>query len=572
MATIPRHIIETRLDTGSAPAQMGTIALSGPGAISAPQLQPRSLQAPFYETPVDEVGPVVTKQALQNFGNTLLDITVSLADKKARMLSNDRLRKYEYILDNILNGENGYLQKGKVEAVKQADSVRAQIQQAEKDFLADETITNHVRLYLNPSVRDATDKALKQISNHYTVEARKAAIDDKNYKIDRISKNLIDSRYSDVTESNLEVMAQLDNIIFGSEQEKQMAKDYIFGNLVQYEKDSILIQGENASDNILMSRHKSFSDRVTIINDLVSGGQKVKNDKLVVDSMVKLNEEFNRRRISRDRQHSKMNEAAFNSFYADLIQGKAFNEEYAEVLRNAGIIDYKDVHTIGALFRKERDSLDKDVEDLREYADLRNFIGSGADRDAWLSRTTKAYSGKQISWDESKTLISYASAIEDQRFKMFSDNLSRYFKAKIITVTFPYRRDYELDLYAEALIDIDMSLLRLKVRDELNMEKVGELKRALDVKYGYDVRIKNSNKFVNLPADVPKEITNEEDAARITEYYRKLRKDEKISQAEFEFQLKRINDISILINRAEAEREEVKEYGDIIVGFPSTVD
>lgn len=421
MAKLPFVNVKTRMNPGSSPATMGQIQIRGPREIRAPQFKARSIEAPFYKTPIDEVGPLIRNKAINQFGEVLIDVTMSLADRKARLKAEEMEKQYyDYNFNVLKNVDDGFLLKEGQEAVDVQPNIVRQINDKEEELL--DSVSNHTKIYLTPALRKEKNRVLEVVADHTRMQIKVAEKRALNSKVTRIDQNIKDMSWEQPKDVLEYINTEIESLPIKDDKEKQAYVDKFMGTYVQYLKDSVFDPNEQGEDGKIsgtseadmFARLKSLGNRVVAVKPYVSAAQDLTHRIWAEEAVIDVRVELDRRRVERDRLEKEEQEQIIERTWDAYFGNLPFPDRFLELNRIKGTIS-GDVKYKFERIWKQGDA-DSSI-DFSTYADLRDRIEKGESLSSVNKAITLAVVESKIRGQvEGKELLNMISNMKDTRY------------------------------------------------------------------------------------------------------------------------------------------------------------
>lgn len=494
MAKFPIFSASSRIQTGAPAAQMSPVTIGRPTPLSTGILQSRSVNAPFYQTRIDEVGPLIRNKAINQFGEVLADVAISLADRRARLDAEEKTQEFYSKLKPL---EIDYYQLEGKQAVDGYNKFAATLDKLEEETLAG--ASNHTKIYLTRSLRNlknsSFDTASRFVAAQYRV-ANQRAIDQQ---VARTSDRLKDFVYeTDPKKTKEFIETAIDEIGFLTEDARQSAKDTLYSQLFKYQVDSVVVPGEEVSDSTLLNRIVALKDRMEVYKSEISLKQYVAFNSAYMQASVNVANQIENQEIARKKANDEFSKSMINEIYKDLNDNKPFPETKVKSAATFGVITEKNYNTLKKLF-VQRDKGDGTGKGKRTVAQTllfldyvarvtadENFESINADllRDAEL---------KNLSGEDAVTISKMASTAYGSYYsKMFKQGFDEGDVLIMTTGTLAtIRKPEDTAVFSDYIRDLRTGLTELHESGQLNSKTGNELITSLKEKYSIRVQLKN---------------------------------------------------------------------------------
>lgn len=490
MPPLPQFSATSRMNTGGSAQTMAPLTLGRPNLISPALMQHREIAAPFYNTPIDKVGPLIRNKAINQFGEILLDITINLADKRAKLEAEDETQEFYKGLRAL---ELNFFQLEGKEAVDGYDTFSAKVNELEENSLSN--VSNHAKIYLTKSLRNLKNSALSTATNFTATQYKVAEQNAINNQLMRTSDRLKDLVYETDPEKVQKVIStSLDSIGFRTDVERQQAQDALYGQMIKYQSDSILADKDNVSNTMLYKRLDSFQNKIKNYKPHISLKQFVAFNNAYIDSSIRVANEIVNREIQQNKADKDLEKSIINDVYKTLSERKPFPEATIRTAITFGILDWKDYDTFKELFerryKEEDEASERTPEQTAKYLDYVGRITkkesfSSIMRDLTFDAETESLSSNDII-SISKDASSTYSGLYDDTFrhgKALGDWLikTRGPMAEI-------RGAEETAMYSEYFDVFKKRLTDLYESGNLNSDTAEKLIKRMQDEYGAEVQ------------------------------------------------------------------------------------
>lgn len=357
MAKVPQEIIvQSRIERGTMPERAQGSYVRAPRQVQAPMLQPRSVKAPFQDALVDKVGPVVTRQAISYFGDILVDTSAKLADKKAKLIAESIYNRTFYAISEASTNPDrdnlGYLLKKGGAAVVDHGLYQEQVFKIIGD--AANSAPNHAKTYLIPMLNGLQRRTLAVAADHkrkqYGVWDQQVEQD----KMARFEQELKDLTKYPAKETLGHIRYAADNMVFGSELERQTFIDKGVATSLTYSAAQVVVPGEDRSSKLpMLMRIEQLTKRVHTMNDFVSPEQAARNLTMLQYANSQVVAEMKRWDAAAKRELSEEHDRLMDIYFGYILAGTPIPIEYLEQGRVSGAISNKEFFQIRGLMEQE---------------------------------------------------------------------------------------------------------------------------------------------------------------------------------------------------------------------------
>lgn len=396
--------IQTRMNTGGSPASAQRIQIKGPREIRPPQITPRQLEAPFYKTPIDKVGPLIRNKAINEFGEVLIDVITSIADRKARLKADEIAEKYHYGLeDKVVSGKGAYFRKEGMAAIEGHADVVEYANELEQNLI--NTASPHTQVYLIPALRKEKNRVLGLVANFKSAQFKIAEQRSLQKKLDVISQNTKNMFWETPKRFNSYLNAEIDALPLRNQEEYRAYKDKFFGLYVQALGDTVINPGEPVGILEMLKRSMALGERIDAVQPYVSATQDLRHRQLNEQVTIEMMSEINRQQSVREDELKARNNRISEAYYKGLVSKQPFNDVAKKVQDDIGTSTWKTYYDFKKRYAADEKARAVNSFDFSTYAGLlmradkgEGFATLGPDIDIALV-------AKKISKDESKDLL-----------------------------------------------------------------------------------------------------------------------------------------------------------------------
>ena len=560
--------VGTRMDPGSNPKQMNTIGISGPRSISSSFLKANVVKAPYYQFRGTEQPHWITNKAINDFGETLIDVTMSIADRRARLLADEANRKQKRILEGVLKtNDDAYLLTQELDAIHKREGVVQKIQQVEEATL--KGVSNHVKIHLNSEAKATTDWAMQLVADHVFYEQRKATVSAQKGKLEDLQSEV--NGYSDMAQVQGRINTVFSGLIFANETERQNTQDAIYMGILDNDIKNLIRPNEDVTNTALDQRVDGIGNKVGVIVPHLSETAKIKAVNLYHKAVDKVEAEKTYRRRKLDRLTKESNLRVANMFAGLRNKGGPFPEAFAKGLKDAGLMDEIDYEREKAHWNKGS-SASAASQDATTFIGIQQMINRNAPYNDWFIPLMRAAKGPDpvVSPGQVSTLLSQYESMKDELYRNYLSRLDASIKSWIVTTGFgsEFSRNEEDAMYRKASVEAMTRLQDLKLNNKLNKDEFKIVLDEMEIKYGLDATIRKQNTFVQVPIGSTTVVNSLEDLYGVLTILEQQKADGVIDDITLQNYANRANALMTLFERKRQMQEDVERRKGASETFP----
>lgn len=495
MARLPNEIVvQSRLQSGAMPQQARGTYINTPRQIRAPMLQPRSVPAPFQKAPIDRVGPVITQQAVQQFGNVLIDATANLADKKARMIADEKLNDFFNVTENYLKSTDekdlGYLLMEGEDAVESYSAFQARVLKLEGNIL--NSTPNHAKTYLIPKIENYKKSVLQRAANHSANQYKVWENNIEANKLNRFQERLKDATRLPMKDVRGLIASTANEMKFNNALEKQAFIDNAINLFATYSGAQVVVAGEDYSTDLpLLTRADAFSKRIEKINRDASFEQQARNTLITQQISSHVITEINRRELQRGKDLKRDQDALMNTLLNYVIAGERIPVQLLNMATSSGLFGAKELLEV----KKQQEAWTEPTypkeSDFATWDELNKLIRTKATSREINNALHVAVANRQLSKDDINSLYTQLRSMGNTDYNKFYSYLESTGR-QLIKTTGPLAQfqntdeNYRLKEYTTQVIT---ELRKAVEADDLTWDRVMQIQYNLERQYPPEIML-----------------------------------------------------------------------------------
>lgn len=490
MPNFPMYSASSRLQVGGSAASMSPMSIGRPNLLSPASLQYRRAEAPFYTAQIDQVGPLIRNQSINQFGSVLVDVAANLADRRAKL---DAEEKTQAFYERLQAMELEFYQLSGKEAVDGYEKFAEQVNKLESKTL--DEVSNHSKIYLSRSLRNLKNASLNSATRFTAAQygiADKKAMDQQ---LTRTSDQLKDLVYeTDPKKIKEFIETSLDSINFPSASAKQETIDSLYGQLFKFQADSVVIPGENSSDTTLYQRLNALQDRLKAYRPEISMNQYIKFNEAVMSASLAVTREVDRRDVERKKAVKNLSNAMVNDIYKSLNNNDPYPEATIKAGIEAGYLTEKNRYALKRLFdQREKEGVsgsDRTKEQTAAYLNYISRIVTNEPFEVIQKDLLTDIDSDAIRPSDAIAISQKASSSYDSLYKTALRRGKERGDLLIMTSgpLASIRASEETELYGEYVDELTSRLDELQATGSLSHAEVDKVLDNLREKYGAEVQ------------------------------------------------------------------------------------
>lgn len=478
MAKLPQvYSASTRMSTGGSPAQAQPIQIGRPSALQVAALRANKIQAPLYSTPVKE-GYDATFKAIQQFGEVLVDVAASVADRKAR-LGADEKANAAWEATQALKSE--FMSLTGKKAVDAYQGFAAGINKIEKDSL--DAASPHEKIYLTKALRNLKNQTLDTASTHNATQTIVAMQNSTQTKLRNFGEDLKDWIYRKpedaVNHINNYFNDPASGLFFSNDEERLQTRDEMLNQLVRIQADQVVMRGDGASATKVLGRLDSLRQRVNAYGKYVSLNQYSKFIGILETAQNRVATELDRLEVEQKEKRQKVHLAKENQVYKNLRDGDPVPTDLLNNTIAIGVFTQKEVNGIEKLFNN-RDtvsgtgSVKRSTAQLMNRLDIEEMISRGEDYYEVMAAIKRSIGVNGLWGADVNSLVVTARNAQDTAYQDAFRRLMKIGEELIITTGFGavYKNTAETPKLADYRERVTKRLNEMKASNTFTHENV----------------------------------------------------------------------------------------------------